>query len=236
VLSGFFCFKLVNFNLMQKSYTLSVSRLLQFLNSENISDLQPDYDEKKNIIQLYDTYESIGLKIRLPWYLPPINTFEELMNYLRQDRYMETSYLIILIQAGYGAVGRCKNRLLVDHKITYLHKKGKSRAGSRIRLAQTVKFFEDINDQANLWIREDDPDRLLISCSPRLWGLMFQSKIKPLFDKKDERLFRIPLDINTPDQKEIRRINEAAKQIKIETAGENHQWVEPFIQGEKYGG
>jgi hypothetical protein len=111
-------------------------------------------------------------------------------------------------------------------QITYLNKKGKSRAGSRIRLAQTVKFFEEINEQVNMWIKNVNPDRLLISCPPRLWGLLFQSKIKPEFSKKDPRIFKIPIDIKIADRSELSRVNSMAQKCIIGFEGDpNQEWL-----------
>ena len=215
---------------------------MAFLNHvTNASEFRIDFNPVKNKIQVYNLSDRLIANIKLPWILPFFSTVNDLLQNVSTDYIRYLKYLIILIQAGYSAVCHCENGQIVGHKlvrkymvrkkqgkaqITYLNKKGKSRAGSRIRLAQTVQFFEEINVQVNLWITDVEPDRMLISCPPRLWGLLFQSKIKPEFSKKDERIFKIPADIKVADRSELSRINTMAQKCIIEFEGEPDQnWL-----------
>ncbi|MEJ2545906.1 MAG: hypothetical protein P8Y99_17730 [Calditrichaceae bacterium] len=180
-------------------------------------------------------------EVKLPWILPPCPSVNDLVTNVSANNIQYLKYVIILVQAGYGAVCYCNSGKIIEHKlirkymvrkkqgkaqITYLHSKGKSRAGSRIRLAQTVKFFEEINEQVNAWIKNDELDRLLISCPPRLWGLLFQSKTKPQFSKKDPRILKIPMDIKIPNRDELNRVNKLAQKCIIEINGNlNLEWL-----------
>lgn len=71
-------------------------------------------------------------------------------------------FALALIKAGQAAVGYFHQGELIDHRvfraymvrqkqgksqIKHLKTKGKSRAGSRIRLSETERFFEEINER-----------------------------------------------------------------------------------------
>ncbi|MEO1451203.1 MAG: hypothetical protein AAFV07_16855 [Bacteroidota bacterium] len=47
-------------------------------------------------------------------------------------------------------------------QISYLNTRGKSKAGSRIRLANTVAFFEEINERLQDWICHGYSDRKFV--------------------------------------------------------------------------
>ena len=232
---------------MLKNYVIKPDRLSELLNYIlNSSEYKLDYDPVKNRIQVIDISDQLIINIRLPWIMPPFSTINGLLQNIKDDNLQRLKYIIILIQAGYSAVCHCSNGQILEHKlirkymvrkkhgkaqITYLHSKGKSRAGSRIRLTQTVEFFEEINEQVNSWIQDDNPDRLLISCPPRLWGLLFQSKIKPVFSKKDQRIFRIPMDIKIPDKSELIRVNLMSQKCFIQSEdGLISNWLENSTQ------
>ena len=227
---------------MTNQYTISLDHLSALFNQlTNPPEVQIDYNPVKNKILVNNVSDQLLANVKLPWILPSFPTLNDLMQNVSMDYILNFKYMIILIQAGYGAVCHCANGKIIEHKlirkymvrkkqgkaqITYLNKKGKSRAGSRIRLAQTVKFFEEINEQVNMWIKNVNPDRLLISCPPRLWGLLFQSKIKPEFSKKDPRIFKIPIDIKIADRSELSRVNSMAQKCIIGFEGDpNQEWL-----------
>jgi hypothetical protein len=110
-------------------------------------------------------------------------------------------------------MGYFENGVNLDHKvfraymvrmkqgksqIKYLKTKGKSRAGSRVRLAETVDFFENINERLQQYFAEHEIHRIAMACSKILLPYLFNSKVPPPFDKKDVRLFKIPKHIHTP--------------------------------------
>ncbi|MFD3001883.1 hypothetical protein ACFS7Z_16030 [Pontibacter toksunensis] len=143
---------------------------------------------------------------RLPIVVPPpgttLATGEERLN-----------YVIVLIQAGNCALGYFENGINLDHKvfrsymvrkkqgksqIKYLKTKGKSRAGSRVRLSETVEFFENINERLQEYFSENEIHRIAISCSKTLIPYLFNSRISTPFDKRDPRLYKIPKHVHTP--------------------------------------
>lgn len=126
---------------------------------------------------------------------------------------------ILLIQAGYAAVAVAEDSEILASKmirkymvrksqgksqISFLESKGKSRLGSRIRLAQTTEFFSEINAVLNSFENDYDLDKLYLSCSPKLRGAWMQSQVP--IDKDDSRWIKIPHHVERPTQKELNRI------------------------------
>lgn len=228
---------------MINRYTVSKDQLSGLLiHLINSSEFRLDYSPIKNKIQVNNVSDQKIAEVKLPWILPSFSTVNDLITNVSTENIQHLKYIIILIQAGYSAVCHCKRGKIIEHKlirkymvrkkqgkaqITYLHSKGKSRAGSRIRLAQTVQFFEEINDQVNMWMKNNEPDRLLVSCPPRLWGLLFQSKTKPEFSKKDPRILKIPVDIKIPNRDELDRVLKMAQKCIIEfDSNPNQEWLD----------
>lgn len=117
-------------------------------------------------------------------------------------------------------MGRVLNNELTTHKlirkymvrksqgkaqIKHLKTKGKSRAGSRIRLAQTVRFFEEINEQLDDWFQEDTPQRIAYHIPTTMKSLWYGSKVPPPFEKDDPRLRKTYWNIQKPRREEIIR-------------------------------
>ncbi len=147
-----------------------------------------------------------GLIFRLPLTLP---SPEKII----AGEVEEVHYVILLIQAGSCALGYFEGNENLDHKviraymvrkkqgksqIKYLKTKGKSRAGSRVRLGETTEFFENINERLQDYFEEHTIDRIAISCSKTLIPYLFSSKPAPPFTKKEERLYKIPRHVHTP--------------------------------------
>lgn len=123
------------------------------------------------------------------------------------------NYVILLIQSGNCALGYFENGICKNHKvfrsymvrkkqgksqIKYLKTKGKSRAGSRVRLGETVEFFENINGRLQEYFEDHEIHRIAISCSKTLIPYLYSSKVATPFDKHDPRLFKIPRHVHTP--------------------------------------
>ncbi|MDX1905693.1 MAG: hypothetical protein SF053_01565 [Bacteroidia bacterium] len=151
---------------------------------------------------LPDPYEAVAYRDQLPDEMPP--------------------YVIALVQLGGGSIGYFEEGEVQEHKvikkymtrkkqgrsqINYLKTRGKSKAGSRVRLANTYSFFEEVNERLTEWETAYQPPRILLSCTAQVWGLMFQSKIPPPFEKKDPRIGWIPTEVDVPDHEELLRIN-----------------------------
>lgn len=178
------------------------SELLQVIRT---SDINMEYDPEKHRLTLLDKTGMEQLHFRLPITLP----------YTEAGRTEDVnmSYVILLIQAGNCAMGYFENGRCLNHKvfrsymvrkkqgksqIKYLKTKGKSRAGSRVRLGETAEFFENINGRLQEYFQEHRIDRIAISCSKTLLPYLYNAAVPTPFDKRDPRLFKIPRHIHTP--------------------------------------
>lgn len=160
------------------------------------------YDFRKHHVSLIDDeYDQAGF-IRLPLHLTVDRELQV------QDE--EAIVLYLTIEAGNAALCLQQGKQTVLHttfssymsrkkqgfsQIKYLNKKGKSRAGSRVRLAKTLEFFEYINSKLTEIVENHDPKRIAINCTPVLLPYLHQSRVPCPFDKNDERLYKIPLHI-----------------------------------------
>lgn len=174
------------------------------------------YDHEKHRLILYDTAQNEQLYFRLPITIP----FSAAKNWALST---EVNYVILLIQSGNCALGFFEDGENLNHKvfrsymvrkkqgksqIKYLKTKGKSRAGSRVRLGETVEFFENINERLQAYFEDyGHIDRIAISCSKTLIPYLYNSKVATPFDKNDPRLYKIPKHVHTPIYEVLLDIN-----------------------------
>lgn len=185
---------------------LSRDKLEDLMDRVNSKGLSYDYEYRKHRLAVFNQDKQIFFHIRLPIDL----------RYPNLTNITSAKIVILLIQAGHGALGYLENENLIDHKmistymirkkqgksqIKFLKTKGKSRAGSRIRLANTIRFFEHINLRLQGYFESHVIDRIAMSCSKTLIPYLFNSKVKCPFHKKDERIYMIPRDIRVPNFK-----------------------------------
>ena len=198
---------------------------------ENINEAA-DYfdiqlDEKRQVVVVWDEDEEKLAEFRPPLPCPAMKQGQSLDEYLADFPEEIPSYTILLMQAGAAALGyfedgepqlhKAIKKYMVRRKqgkaqINYLNTRGKSKAGSRIRLANTQRFFEEINEYLNNWEEYEPAEKIIYSCTARLWGMLFQSKVAAPFDKKDERLIKVPKDVGVPDYEELLKVNRFVKQ------------------------
>jgi Bacteroidetes VLRF1 release factor len=172
-----------------------------------------EFDYSKNSVILYDTSDNEQLKYNYPLVLNINESIIKDKNLFNNSSQQKPLFLMMLVQAGHAALGLYGEGDLKQHKVIrkymirrkqgksqlkYQKTKGKSRAGSRIRLANSVAFFEEINQYLNDW-HNSEVETIIYSCSPMLWGMLFQSRILPPFKKKDKRLKKLPLSIDVPN-------------------------------------
>ncbi|MEM7370655.1 MAG: hypothetical protein AAF587_18730 [Bacteroidota bacterium] len=181
-------------------------------------------EAKKHKVIGYDQAGEVCWDLRLPLPMPDLKESEQDFHaYIDRIPIAPPDYLLALIQMGASALGYFEEGEVVVHKaikkymkrhkrgkaqISYLNTRGKSKAGSRIRLANTIRFFEEINERLTEWEEDYLPERIIYSCTPQLWGLLFQSKVSPPFEKKDPRLVKVPKDVGVPTFEELLAINE----------------------------
>jgi hypothetical protein len=192
---------------MQQHFSkYQVETLLQQLKDNQEIGLQ--YVPEKHSLWLIYQEQEIA-QLRLP-----------LSIHYDQDRPL--NYLLLLMQTGHAAIGYFEGGENITHKVfksylvrkkqgmsqlKYLKTRGKSKAGSRVRLGNAVDFFENINERASSNLSDFPIDRIAISCPKTIWPYLFQSKYPCPFEKKDERLFKVPFHVNTPKLEELMKIN-----------------------------
>lgn len=165
------------------------------------------YNKKKNRLTIEDQDNEPILHFRLPI----TKMYNELENSLLDSEY--ENYVLVMIRAGIASVGLFENFENTDHKvfraymvrkkqgksqIKHLKTKGKSRAGSRVRLSETLDFFNEINERLNRYFSDHRIDRIGLACSETLLPYLYSAKNIPPFEKKDPRLFKIPRHIQNP--------------------------------------
>ncbi|MFY0594316.1 hypothetical protein [Roseivirga sp.] len=188
----------------QSSKFLNRSEIIDFVRSLEASEYKSDYDFEKH--QLLFSKEAIDLKIRLPITLN--------VKAGSIDPEYNVKYLMLLVQTGSSSIGVFEGENCLEHKVLsaymvrkkqgksqlkHLKTKGKSRAGSRVRLAKTMIFFEQINERITRHLKENDFDRIAFSCSKILMPHLFNSKVPTPFDRKDERIYKIPKHLHQPN-------------------------------------
>ncbi|WP_242917779.1 hypothetical protein [Pontibacter liquoris] len=185
---------------------LSHAAALQLLRHLQAASVPVVYEPEKHRLLLpeKDSEEQVYFRLPLTVFFPGagLPAVEEQVN-----------YVILLIQSGNCALGYFENGINLDHKvfrsymvrkkqgksqIKYLKTKGKSRAGSRVRLGETVEFFENINERLQAYFQEHEIHRIALSCSKILIPYLFGSKVVTPFAKNDPRVFKIPKHIHTP--------------------------------------
>ncbi len=171
------------------------------------------------------------IKVSLPW------SMEFLGDGFIQKK-VDYHLALVMIRAGIACTGYFHNGHLIDHKvfraymvrqkqgksqIKYLKTKGKSRAGSRVRLGESELFFEEINERLSSYASKYPIDHWGISCSKTLWPYFFGSATPPPFEKKDERLLSIPFHVQHPDFETLQEVHRKlnAFQLLISDLGEN---------------
>ncbi|GAA4424746.1 hypothetical protein GCM10023188_04920 [Pontibacter saemangeumensis] len=185
---------------------LSRETSLQLLRTIQASSHRFIYEhEKHRVVLLNEGGEELAF-FRLPIVFPPPGTPTPV-------EVAQVNYVMLLIQSGNCALGYFEDGINLDHKvfrsymvrkkqgtsqIKYLKTKGKSRAGSRVRLGETVEFFENINERLQAYFSEHEVHRIAISCSKTLIPYLYHSKVPTPFEKNDARLYKIPKHIHTP--------------------------------------
>ncbi|GGF48270.1 hypothetical protein [Echinicola rosea] len=172
------------------------------------------YDEGKNTLNFYQEEKKCA-QLRLPIFW---NSPEK----MSQNQPEETNYVLLIVRSGIAAVGYFENGENIDHKvfraymvrkkqgksqIKHLKTKGKSRAGSRVRLAETMAFFEAINTRLKHYFDVYRVDKIGVSYATTLVPYVFGSKVETPFTKDDPRIFKIPKHVANPTYESLLETN-----------------------------
>jgi len=195
-----------------------------------------EYDLKKHLIHLMGAnFDPLGL-IRLPLHFQ----IDKELNLLDT----EANALYLTVESGNAAVVVMVGEEMDYHttfsaymtrkkqgfsQIKYLNKKGKSRAGSRVRLAETTEFFESINTSLNELWEDYSFSRLGLNCTKTLLPYLFQAKVPFPIDKTDPMLYKIPLHLPQSNFTNLQgAIDKLNTPILIYPEGGSDLVLEPF--------
>ncbi|MEO1082691.1 MAG: hypothetical protein AAFY88_00455 [Acidobacteriota bacterium] len=177
-------------------------------------------------------FEGGGLRVKPPLVFPLDPGYPSLAAYLRDLPDAPGRHCVILMQAGAVSLGRFEDgealikkslrRYVVRGKgraqPLHLKTKGKSRYGSRLRLANARKLLVETNEKLLEWEEQFGPaDRTYYSCPVRLWPSLFETTPAPPF-KKTDPLVRIPLDLPRPTVDVLQRTYRSFEYGRIEDA------------------
>jgi hypothetical protein len=142
-------------------------------------------------------------------------------------------FLILLIRSGSAVLGLSQGGKITSHKritryiirkkqgksqLTFYSKKGTTGGGSKLRLQQSLEFFDEIQKKLTDWTKFIlDCDLILYQCSPKLFSELFKTKKGLSFDKKDHRIYTIPYSTGKPTYKELLKINKILTTGTIQT-------------------
>jgi hypothetical protein len=195
-----------------------------------------EYHFKKHAILLKDADHNLTGTIRLPLHFIlnehlSIVTDQACVLYIS----MESGYATFSLMEGMENVYHTTFGAYMTRKkqgfsqIKYLKKKGKSRAGSRVRLTETIEFFEKINLTLTELLESYSIDRLALNCNTTLIPYLYQSKVKCPFEKNDPRLYKIPVHI---PQSNFTHLEAAIKKLKAPMLfydEQNKEVMEPLV-------
>ncbi|WP_225587047.1 hypothetical protein [Algoriphagus sp. Y33] len=191
----------------------------------DISDkmqLQGAFDKAKHQWVISDS-DSWLAKVSLPW-----NTTPSALGLLsvKDDFHLG----LVMIRAGIAVAGYFHNGVMLDHKvfraymvrqkqgksqIKYLKTKGKSRAGSRLRLGESEQFFVEINERLQQYDENFPVTTWGISCGKTLWPYFFGSDTPPPFSKNADNLISIPFHVQQPDFQTLQSIHRKLNGIHL---------------------
>ncbi|WKV11770.1 hypothetical protein [Marivirga harenae] len=180
------------FHLLKKIDANQLSKLIDSFQKEHVN---VNYQPSRHLLEFSEGEE---LSVRLPFFIK-----------YEHHKIIPSNFLIVLIHSGEAALAYSEEDQITEHKmvkaymvrqkqgksqIKHLKTKGKSKAGSRVRLAGTDHFFEEINEKISEWNEYYDIDKIAISCNKTLQPYFFNRSDAAL-KKDDNRIIKIPKHI-----------------------------------------
>lgn len=215
------------------------SQFAQDLISESVKkELKLIFDPKKHQLLIEDNQEWLA-KIYLPWTM----IWSENRSFGVNN---DSHYSLALIRAGQAVAGYFHQGILIDHKvfraymvrqkqgksqIKHLKTKGKSRSGSRIRLAETTQFFEDINERLTSYSKQFPIDLWGISCAKTMWPFYFSAAIPPPFSPKAEKLIEVPFHVSQGSFEELKSAGELLLKFHLILSEKGKESLSSILDG-----
>lgn len=212
-----------------------VTKLLHFCKKK---DFNFDYDTNRKIILAKKPNLSSEIKIRHSIH----SRFSSEDNSLQKQDFQ--NHVIVSVKSGMAVIAFYENGQLSDHKvfraymvrkkqgksqIKHLKTKGKSRDGSRVRLQETLDFFENINERLQTYFHEKRVDLIALGCSPTLMPYFYNSKKDTPFEKTDLRIFKIPVHVPSPTFENMEKTYRSISQSKIWVDDANEELLRPYL-------
>ena len=178
------------------------TQLLSIYEFEELFD-HGDFELESYDYGRHEVVLSNGVKIRLPLQL---RVADQRIEFLE-----DKPFLIVIIKSGEAVLGLVDEGELVLHKVfrgylvrkkqgksqlKHLKTKGKSRAGSRVRLSSTFDFLEQICQKIEEVYFDLEPERIVFHCSELLRPHFFERN--KCFGNNDPRLFSLGFNVEKP--------------------------------------
>jgi len=205
-----------------QTQVVSFEQVLQIVNQVEEKGCKITFLPEKHQL-LIENEVSWLVKLYLPW----------TMTWLPEGKFQpldDVHYCLTLVRAGQAAVGYFHQGILLDHKVfrgylvrqkqgksqfKYLKTKGKSRAGSRIRLEETLLFFNEINERLHVYARQYPLSFWGLGCAKTLWSLLFDGEIKAPFTSKSSELIELPYPFSKGSYEELQELELRLQQFHI---------------------
>lgn len=205
-----------------QTQVVSFAQALLLVNQANEKGWEIRYLPEKHQL-LIENKVSWLVKLFLPW----------TMTWLPEGKFQvqeDVHYCLTLIRAGQASLGYFHQGKLLDHKVfrgylvrqkqgksqfKYLKTKGKSRAGSRIRLEETLLFFKEINERLQLYAKQYPLNFWGLGCAKTMWPLLFDGEVKSPFTSKSAELIELPYPFTKGSYEELQELELRMQQFHL---------------------
>ena len=205
-----------------QTQVVSYEQVLQIVNQVEEQGWKITFLPEKHQL-LIENEVSWLVKLFLPW----------TMIWLPEGKFQiqdDVHYCLTLVRAGQAAVGYFHQGILLDHKVfrgylvrqkqgksqfKYLKTKGKSRAGSRIRLEETQVFFKEINQRLQVYAKQYPLNFWGLGCAKTMWPLLFDGEVEPPFSSKSKELIELPYPFTKGSYEELQDLELRLQQFHL---------------------
>lgn len=216
-----------------QTQVVSFAQALLLVNQADEKGWEIRYLPEKHQL-LLENKDSWLAKLFLPW----------TMTWLPEGKFQvqeDVHYCLTLVRAGQASLGYFHQGKLLDHKVVrgylvrqkqgksqfkYLKTKGKSRAGSRIRLEETLVFFKEINERLQVYAKQYPLNFWGLGCAKTMWPLLFDGEVKPPFSSKSAELIELPYPFTKGSYEELQELELRLQQFHLLLS----PLAEPLIQ------
>ena len=205
-----------------QTQVVSYEQVLLLVNQADEKGWEIRYLPEKHQLLLENKVSWLA-KLFLPW----------TMTWLPEGKFQvqeDVHYCLTLVRAGQASLGYFHQGKLLDHKVfrgylvrqkqgksqfKYLKTKGKSRAGSRIRLEETLVFFKEINERLQVYAKQYPLNFWGLGCAKTMWPLLFDGEVKPPFSSKSAELIELPYPFTKGSYEELQELELRLQQFHL---------------------